>query len=114
MTGQTSQDRVVIAETAKGRGPPGCSELQHPVVDAVGGLMGYDHIGINGLEESNHLISFTPGAAVVLIIHHIPFRNAGCPDSIPGNFQPLDIVPVEVQVPFVQRSVFQVHVVVSR
>ena len=116
MAGQAGQDGLIVAEIAHG-GRTGGTELGYPVMNTVGWLVGDNDVGLRAHEKVEHLIYAVRDADAATVGHHVTLRNAGRPGirpAVTGYLQTIPFVTVEVQVPVVQGSIFEIHVVVSR
>ena len=86
-------------------------------MNAVGRLVGHDDVRLHRLEEAVHLVVLFIHPEPRLVLHDIALRDSGRPDICPAvacDPELVELVPVEVEVLFVQGGVLEVHVVVAR
>src|SRR5208337_3484454 len=86
-------------------------------MNAVCRLMAYNDVGLYGFEEIIHFIMTAFNIRASAIRNYVTFGNPWSPDvgsSVTGNPEVVHIMPVQVEVAFMERRIFQIHVIVAR
>ena len=115
MAGKRQDDGIAVAEGAKRRRAGGAGRGD-AVMNAVGGLVGHDDVGLHRLEKAVHLVVLFIHPDSRPVLDDVALGDPGRPDVRPAvarDPQLVELVPVEVEVLLMERGVLEVHVVVA-
>ncbi len=115
VAGKRQGDGIGITKRAKRR-RTGRAGRGDAVMNAVGGLVGHDDVRLYCLEKGVHLVVFFIHTDSRPVLHDVALGDPGGPDvSTPVARDPqlIKLVPVEMEILFVQGGIFEVHVVVA-